>query len=109
MRAGNDESPGPAELQHYQPSASGNTLSLPKAHQAGGRRGKERAARHERSSDWRRGARSAPPTQRSASNTSARSAPPTQRTNQTRRLRREVRFREFLSNEHDRLPVIDHL
>src|SRR6266851_4657114 len=27
-----------------------------KPHHAGGRRGKERAARHERSSDWRRGA-----------------------------------------------------
>ena len=36
------------------------STSPPKAHQAGGRRGKERAA--QRSSDWRRGARSAPPT-----------------------------------------------
>ena len=34
--------------------------SRPKAHQAGGRRGKERAARNERSSDWRRGAASSP-------------------------------------------------
>src|SRR5207302_2848712 len=32
----------------------------PKAPQAGGRRGKERAARHERSSDWRRGAAGSP-------------------------------------------------
>jgi hypothetical protein len=38
----------------------GITLSLPKAHHAGGRRGKERAARHERSSDWRRGAAGSP-------------------------------------------------
>src|SRR6186997_1136734 len=36
------------------------TPSLPKAHHAGGRRGKERVARHERSSDWRRGAAGSP-------------------------------------------------
>jgi len=42
-----------------------------KRRHAGGRRGKKRAARNERSSDWRWGARSAPPTRSSYTRRSA--------------------------------------
>ena len=49
-------------LSVFQNAASHNearSASGEAAH-AGGRRGKERAARHERSSDWRRGAAGSP-------------------------------------------------
>src|SRR6266851_108888 len=44
------------------PNRSLGRSHLAKPHHAGGRRGKECAARYERSNDWRRGARRAPPT-----------------------------------------------